>query len=1118
MDKRLKNILIIASAVLLGIIVCLQAVPFFINGNQFKSTIYKSFEEATDLKINMEQIHLSSAPLLKIKVTFEEPLIRTLKNENVFHAKKASASVDLIPLLFKKAQISDVNIISPDFYLVKEKNGKFNFEKTKKAPPKKQDFAVVTDGMNVFIKDYHIEYLDKAAPKVINAKAKGKKIELIGLNNKFGTKFNADGAMAINDIRCLNYDIKTQIDMPEFLAYQEEHPLTQMEESTPVNPLYELSRNCVKANIIADLKIKTPEDIYGEALIDKLSLKINGKRLPDSHIHIKAKKNKFITDSKLYISPVDIIDLSGEFKKDFVDCKLKTSQMQLADVQGVANAILASVGTPVGELNKLKLQGGMVADLKLKSNLKTIQSSGLLKISNAKINYSNGLVTINNFNSNVKFHDNNIAIQNTAGIIDNNKFEIKGNIDENANAAIKIIVPALNIKSITENKDIKAQMSEVSSVNGKISAIVDLTGKLDKLNYKGIVTLNKMSLGLKSNPAKINFPIGKLNFDSEKAVLSIPQLGVNSSSFAVNGLIPLKDKKEKINITARGKLKASDLAAIMNFSQVGKGSVPTVCNILMDKDSQRLTIQMLNDAGNYVLVQTGGVSLLNAGLDLKGKTINLSDVGVYQAHSRVLSNNMASNMGGAQIASVTGAIRTLGKQAILDDIKVKILRPIKISLPVGQNATSDVTGNVNINGNTQNYNIQGDFVLVNTMIPTLHAKISKVTASLKNKKVMANVTGFSLKNTYLDGQLTMNATSFEPAIIESATINAKTFDLDEVAKSLAVLSPPQKPRKVEYSLYKNNEQHMNPVVIKSGKFYAKTFILNNVPCYDLHTDIVFDRYNIFKANNFSTATLKGVVNGDITYDVVTGLTSMDLKAKGIDVGLFGEKFLNMPADQINGIGYASGKLAFQGVTTDEIIRTMQGAVNVHVQNGEMGELGRIDYYLRAANILSNNVLSLSINRILNGVRLKRTGEFERAYGHLTFVKGGVIRIDSFKTEGPRLSILLKGYVNNLNMQGSIDAYGRLSEDVVGILGPLGDFSIEKVMENVPVLNSLTQYTIGLLETNVSEAQRQEIPPLSIPGASSQEFTAKINGDITKPSAVKSFRWIRPYAPRPQYSP
>lgn len=1120
MNKKLKITLISVFTVFLGIVLAIQSVPFFINGEQFKGTIYKSFEDSTDLKLQVKKINLSGAPFLKAKITFDEPFIQTKKGEPVFYSQKASASVNIIPLLLKQVQISDVKLISPDFYVVKEKTGKFNFEKTTPAvkKPKKNNFKIITDGMDIFVKDYQIEFLDKTTPKPLDTKAKGKKIQISGLNSKFGTKITTDGALAINNIRCLNYDIKTEIDMPEFMKYQEEHPLTQMEESSPVNPLYEISRNCVRANLIADLKIKTPEDIHGEATLDKLSLKLNGKRLPDSHIKIKAKKDKFFADAKLYITPQGIIDLNGEFKKDFIDCKLKTSHMQLNEVQMFTNAVLASMGKPLSDLEKLKIQGDLFADLKLKSDMKTIKSSGFLKVNNAQINYNKGILVIKSFNSNIKLNNNNIQFLNTGGIIDNNKFQINGNIDKNANAKIKIIVPSINIKSITENKDIKVKLSNISKIDGKVSAIINLTGKLDKPKYQGNLTLSKVNFGIKNNPAKISFAVGKLNLDSEKALLNIPKININKSAFTLNGTIPVKDKKSPANITAKGKLKASDLAVLINSGAIGHGEVPTICNVLIDKDAVKINLQILNDAYNNILIQgIGSNSVLSAHADLNGKTIKISDAGLFKTKQKSLNPNFESNLSGTtQIATATGAIQTIGNQKIFENIKIKVLNPIKISLPLGKNTVSEITGNTTINGTSKNPDIQGDFILLNTIIPDLKAKISKSTVSFKNKKITANILNFSSGKTGLNAQTTIDIKSTDPVVIENLNVKANTFNADEIFGLLGKMNP-KKPQKIEYSLNKNNTMHLSPVVIKSGTVSAKVFILNDVPCYNLISNLTLDRYNMMKAENLSTATLKGTINGNITHDMITSVTLLDLKARGIDVGLFGEKFLGMPPGQIEGIGSSNMKLAFRGANSDEIVKSMHGALNLKVLDGEMGDLGRIDYYLRAANILSNNILSLSINRVLNGVRLKRTGEFEQAYGHLTFIPGGIIRIDTFKTVGPRLSLVMKGYVNNINLNGSINVYGRLSEEVVGILGPLGDFSIEKALQKVPVLDTLTHFTIGLVETNVPDNIRAEIPPLSIQGASSQEFTAKINGNVTKPSSVKTFRWIRtPVASNPYF--
>jgi len=281
-----------------------------------------------------------------------------------------------------------------------------------------------------------------------------------------------------------------------------------------------------------------------------------------------------------------------------------------------------------------------------------------------------------------------------------------------------------------------------------------------------------------------------------------------------------------------------------------------------------------------------------------------------------------------------------------------------------------------------------------------------------------------------------------------------------------------------------------------------------MPCYDMASSIKHNKYNLFSAPNLSTMALKGKITGDVSCDLVSSLTSCNLMARNISVADFSKYFLGANLGTCSGVASSDIKIKFKGSSTEEIMKSLEGKAVVNAKNGEMGNIGRLDYYLRAANIVSNNIIAVSLNKIINGIKLKRTGEYGKAYGELSFSKGGVMRVDYFKTEGPRLSLYMTGYINTISLDSSLNVFGRMSEEVVDVLGPIGDFSIQDAIKKVSFLNSLTQYTVSLLEANISETQRKQIPPLTIPGAKSQEFSSRIDGNLTKPSSVKSFRWIR----------
>lgn len=1097
---------------ILTLTVLIHIIPIFIDGNQFKNKICEEVSKNTNLVADIKKIKLSSALFFKAKVTLEEPLLKTKDGQDVFYSEKTSVSIDLLPLLFKKVQLSDIELIEPSVYLTKKKNGKFEFEPDDSSSftpmqQAEQNFQIALDGMNILVKDYKLKYLDKSLYPLADAKVKGNKIIIKNYNAKSGTTFCIDGAMAINNQRCLNYDIKSNINLPEFLAYQKKHVAITKKEQNSFNSLEQIYKNNLKADIKADLQIKTIENINGWLNIDKFSMKVSGDKLPDSFCHIKAQKNKFVADSKIFVSDKSFISLNGEFKDSFLDFSLKIPQMQLDEVERFSKTILKIAGASIKEMELFKTRGELVCDMKMKTNLKNIKSTGYLKLNNAEIDCCKGLVIIKNLNSDIKLNNNNVIISNTKGMVDGNNFDVSGKIDSHANTDITISAPDINLLSITNNPNFKEQMNSIADIQGKINASIKLSGKLSKLNYTGAIIFENGVLKLKELPLKISFPFAKIDMSSKENFVTIPSCLVNSSKFTLKGIIP-NDEIEKMNFILKGRLVAADVSDVAGISNLGKGTVPVLAKMKYENKTPKIQAQILNNKNNNLIFEgLSGNNVLNFDILLQNDKISFQDTALYKTSVEKLLEDMSANIkNSSKIATLTGAVNA--KNGNLDNIKIKVLSPIKLALPVGTGATTQLLGDAIVQGKINNPQIRGDFILQNTSIPEIKGHIEKATISFKNKKIVANMTNFQSGKSDMNIYLIADGGSFAPVTIENIQINSNFFDADELLSLSSKLLPSAPKKKVEYSLKKSNTMHFSPVIIKNGKFTSKTFVINKIPCNNLITPISLNKYNIFSAGNISTATMKGTMTGDVNSDLAIGTTSCNFKARNVSVTDFSRYFLGTNLGPCTGVASSDIKIKFSGASPDEILRSLEGNAIINAKNGEMGNLGRLDYYLRAANIVSNNLVAVSLNKIINGIKLKRTGEYGKAYGAITFKKGGIMHIDYFKTEGPRLSLYMNGYINNLNLDASLNIFGRMSAEMVDALGPIGDFSIQDAIKKVSFLNSLTQYTVGLLEADVSEAQRKQIPPLTVSGANSQEFTSRIAGDLTRPSSVKSFRWIR----------
>ena len=146
-------------------------------------------------------------------------------------------------------------------------------------------------------------------------------------------------------------------------------------------------------------------------------------------------------------------------------------------------------------------------------------------------------------------------------------------------------------------------------------------------------------------------------------------------------------------------------------------------------------------------------------------------------------------------------------------------------------------------------------------------------------------------------------------------------------------------------------------------------------------------------------------------------------------------------------------------------RTKDGRkVKVISDNGQMGTLGKLENLLYAQNILANNVLKTTMGAVAGAVKVKKTGNFKYIKGQISLRNGWAL-LDKVQTSGSAMSMYITGKYNILTNYAQITALGRLSDEVVDVLGPIGKFSVNSLIASIPKIGSVTSSIINQITTN-----------------------------------------------------
>ncbi len=77
-----------------------------------------------------------------------------------------------------------------------------------------------------------------------------------------------------------------------------------------------------------------------------------------------------------------------------------------------------------------------------------------------------------------------------------------------------------------------------------------------------------------------------------------------------------------------------------------------------------------------------------------------------------------------------------------------------------------------------------------------------------------------------------------------------------------------------------------------------------------------------------------------------------------------------------------------------------------------------------------------------------------------------------------------------------------------ILGPIGEFSVDKAISSIPKIGGITSSLINQLSTNPHYENTSQIPNLTPKtDFKTKEFKVIIDGEVQRQSSVKSFKWL-----------
>ena len=1120
--------------------------PNVIKFENYLPLINTELAKITPITLDTKGLKLKTTPKLDVGLIAENITLIAPDKTKLISISSPSIEINIPSIIFGKINLEKIYAKDITLNLV-YKNKKYTILDyfTQSAPQTQTqsenkeetsiNFPLELGKIKVIVDNLALNLKDEDIKKSFNLTAKNSTFKLNSLEGPL--QIVTKGNISRVDVakKYLNFDVNLSTKLPEFEASESTAQTSQMELFNPFAMIDTLGAH---ANILANLKINDLENFSakGYLKVDEATIVLDGKKLPNSNLDLNFDKNKIKIDTKLYIAQNEFLTSNGFLelgKKAKINLQTKCDKASLNQIKNHIGAIL-NLFNIQNDFKNILAKGYLNCDFNIDSDFKKIKSDGFIKLVEGNIAYPKANVNLTNIASTIDFTGNKMTIKDTHASLNNAKFQADGVIDTNSRMNLKISSDPLKIseivKLLSSLKLVKeSDLKDLAFNGGTIQAKADIKGSFEKPEFVGSANADNINILIKSlkapltiskasatvtpsgddfnlnanvsalnfkvqgAPQGLNLPSAKITGNSEKITIEPFKILMGANAIVASGYIEDYMKKPEINLTSKGNISPEFILSFipqeMRKNITYRGAIPLNATITGDIDDIEIKGNIVTSANNYINI----IDIEN----IKGQTVKTTCNINIKGNDLIINDISAPN-----VFNVKGKVANIYSQnPILSNIAVNLPQKLNIILEILDGTKLSAKGNLNIAGSVAKPEITGQFAISNLNYPTFKLTVENALINFKKSIIAATATGIKVGKSDFRGELNLNSDMTKYITINNLNFSSGTLDADEIMQIIA--SAP------------NTQTTAGPtsnIIVKTGKgtisnLKTGTILLQNIGFnFKMANDLV-------TISDLKASAYDGYATGSASYHLSQLKTGFNITGKNINVAKASKAFVGVTLPTSGTLeGIVKGE--FRGATFTQQMKTLTGNAKFTVKNGVMKDFIKFENFLYAGNLLSENILGFNLNNAISAVSKVNTGEFSTLEGTLTFGNGWAT-INKFASRGANMSLYATGKYNLLTNYADMKILGRISPHVANKLGPVGDFTLNKVLEKMPtkalaVLEAVrTVAPKNPLLATISEEDIAKIPELTSGNAEGKkEFQVLIQGLVTSAKSVKSFKWAQ----------
>lgn len=984
-----------------------------------------------------------------------------------------------------------------------EIDGKFNFKQT----------TASLDGLNLVLEnaDGVLDFDKKDIHfSTNNAFVQGKKVKIDGLAN-------LDGKLDFNVF-------SNSLDLSQLLSILNTSKLLETRKQL-AEPL-EHAKGRVNASLkltgvvknFAELMTNETVVISGKLNLDNVEAKL--KEIPLVLSKVKGNIDfdndgwKIDLVGKVGASSLNIIGLANTKK---VDLKINGEKIRFCDVFDSLSKIKGYEW--ISKLPNINSMTTFVADYKTtyglkdgKFSLNNVSANGKfipltnkndeIKVLDGKFTLKNGTFSLNNFASSIG--NSNVY----SSLVVKNIFSKQPVISGQINAKDFDISILNNFKNIEFLPD---AIKKVLGAYGNYQGRMDVAVKVQNNNYDGNISLNGISFIHSYFKTPVQIDAGNIVLDGTKVILKSVIAQVDKTPLYLNLSLNDLDKKMKIAGYITTKFTENFANKYINVNLTypikPKGDITVTADIsgTPDKIVFKPVIKFAPDSDIYYM----GANLGNVD-DERQVVANINIVGnKYYLKNAEYVRFMTSQNDKSYpipIISANGFVEqnSQNKEFFIKNLNIKTLNSANAKLfnvlfkkSVLKQGVFNC--NVNIKGEIKNPKIVGDISVKNIDMPLYDTTLKNINLILNEKNVDINADGVIYNSDIKLSAVATNSLNL-PYTFEKFDIKSDKLNLDRLIDVLTAIPTPNTMTKLVEHSKSTVPVNISDVLIKNGSLAVKDIIIRGLSASNYHSIFSLGDDMVLNVDKLDFDVTTGKMTGTANYNFKNGRFKTNVSAINVDSNKVASSLFGFE-DQI--FGQANGNIVMTttGSSEEERIKNMTGYVYFEIADGKMPKLGSVEYLLKAGNFVKSGITGASINNILELLAPVKTGYFNSIKGRLA-LKNGVAQDIEIYSKGDNLNLFINGEYDILQKLANMRVYGRLTKKASGILGPIGNLSLNSL------LNSIPGFRLDQDEKNTLLYDLNKIPGVELSDKDYRRFTVKIDGEINDDNKfVKNFRWI-----------